>query len=147
MSIAHHWNGVCGFGTCVETLTVTFGGPPWFDSLRTRLPTSRARLPTLHDLADVALLLGREADHEVELHAVPAAREDALGRRHELLFGDVLVHDVAHALAAGLGRERDAARADAADVVEDGLLEAVGAERRDAERDLLRRERARSPSR
>ena len=72
---------------------------------------------------------------------VPAAREDALGRVHELLFGDVLVDHVAHALGARLGREGDAGRAHAADVVEHGLFEAVGAQRRDAERDLLRRQR------
>ncbi len=71
--MAHHWNGVWGFGTCVETLTVTLGGPPWFDSLRTFLPTLTCALADLDDLADVALLLGGEADHEVELHAVPAA--------------------------------------------------------------------------
>ncbi len=65
--------------------------------------------PGLDDPAHVLVLLGRQADHEVELHAVPAAREDALGRGHELLFGDVLVHHVAHALRAGLGRERQPA--------------------------------------
>ena len=107
-SIAHHWKGVCGFGTCVETLTVTFGGPAFASPCDALADVARA-LADLHDLADVALLFGREADHEVELHAVPPAREDALGGRHELLFGDVLVHDVAHALAARLGRERDAA--------------------------------------
>ena len=46
VSIAHHWKGVCGFGTWVETLTVTIGGPALLFSLRTRFPTSRARLPT-----------------------------------------------------------------------------------------------------
>ena len=58
----------------------------------------------------------------------------------QLLFGDVLVHDVAHALRAGLGREGEPARAHLRDVVEQFSLEAVGAQRRDAERDRLRRE-------
>jgi hypothetical protein len=53
VSIAHHWNGVCGFGTCVDTLTVTAGAPPPFgfpwsrSAFFTRLPTCRARSPTL----------------------------------------------------------------------------------------------------
>jgi hypothetical protein len=40
--MAHHWKGVCGFGTCTETLTVTSAGLPR-DTVR--LPTSSARLP------------------------------------------------------------------------------------------------------
>ncbi len=39
--MAHHWNGVCGFGTNVETLTVTVGGRPLSFT-----PTARARPPT-----------------------------------------------------------------------------------------------------
>ena len=140
-SIAHHWNGVCGLGTCVETLTVTFGGRPRRARCLTRLPTARARPPTRDDPAHVVVFLGRQADHEVELHRRPAAREDALGRLDELLLGDVLVDDVAHALRARLGREREPGRAHARDVVEQFSVEAVGAQRRDAERHLLRRER------
>src|SRR4029079_1634659 len=68
------------------------------------------------------------------------AREDALRGLHELLFGDVLVHDVAHALASRFGRERDARGARARALVERVLAEAVGAERAHAERDALRRE-------
>ncbi len=92
------------------------------------------------DFAHVLFLLRRQADHEVELHARELAREDALGGLHELLFGDVLVHDVAHALASGLRRERDARGADARHVVERVLAEPVGAERAHAERDALGRE-------
>ena len=103
-------------------------------------------LADLHDLADVGLLLRGEADHEVELHLRPAAGEDPLGGLHELRLGDVLVDDVAHPLAAGLGGEGHAGRADALHVVEHVLLEPVRAEGRDAERNLLRHELCRPPS-
>src|SRR5262249_46961125 len=65
----------------------------------------------LDDAADVFVFLRRKADHEVELHVVPAAGEDALGRVEQVLLGHVLVHDVAHALRAGLRREREPGRA------------------------------------
>jgi hypothetical protein len=94
----------------------------------------------LDDAADVFVLLGGQADHEVELHAVPALAEDALGRLEQLLLGDVLVDDVAHPLRPCLGREREARGADLAHLVEEIFFEAVGAERRDAERDALGRE-------
>ena len=43
---------------------------------------------------------------QLPLHAVPAGLEGRLGRTVQVLLGHVLVNDVAHALAAGLGRER-----------------------------------------
>ena len=52
VSMAHHWNGVCGLGTCVDTLTVTAGAPPPLafpcsrSAFFTLLPTRRARSPT-----------------------------------------------------------------------------------------------------
>jgi hypothetical protein len=79
VSIAHHWKGVCGLGTCVETLTVTFGPPPvrlprpssaFFTACR---PRARGRRP--RDLAHVLSLLRRQADHEVELHRLDQPRE------------------------------------------------------------------------
>ncbi len=95
------------------------------------------------DLAHVRLVLGRQADHEVELHPGESAREDALGGLQDLRQGDVLVDDVAHPLAAGLRGEGDARGAHARQVVEDVLVEPVGTQGRDAERDLLRDEPAR----
>ena len=50
VSIAHHWKGVCGFGTCVETLTVTSARRRCAAS---RLPTARARAAGLDDAAHV----------------------------------------------------------------------------------------------
>ena len=58
---------------------------------------------------DVLIALTGKAHHKVELHAVPAGLEGRLGRTVQVLLGHVLVNDVAHALAAGLGRERQAA--------------------------------------
>ena len=58
---------------------------------------------------DVLIALAGKAHHKVELHAVPAGLEGRLGRTVQVLLGHVLVNDVAHALAAGLGRERQAA--------------------------------------
>ena len=42
-SMAHHWKGVCGLGTCVETLTVTFGAPPERSAPSSRACRSPAR--------------------------------------------------------------------------------------------------------
>ena len=92
------------------------------------------------DLAHVRLVLRGQPDHEVELHPRPPARKDALGGLEDLRQGDVLVDDVAHPLAAGLGGEGDAGRANAREVVEDVLFEAVRSQRRHAERHLLRGE-------
>ena len=58
---------------------------------------------------DVLVALAGKAHHEVELHAVPAGLEGCLGRTVQVLLGHVLVDDVAHTLAARLGRERQAA--------------------------------------
>ena len=61
------------------------------------------------DSHDVLIALAGKAHHEVELHAVPAGLEGCLGRTVQVLLGHVLVDDVAHTLAARLGRERQAA--------------------------------------
>ena len=76
-SIAHHWNGVCGFRDVRRDADRDLGGPACI-SLRTVCRPARA-LADLHDPRTSSSLRG-ETD-EVELHAVPAAREDALGRR------------------------------------------------------------------
>ena len=61
------------------------------------------------DSHDVLVALAGKAHHEVELHAVPAGLEGRLGRAIQVLLGHVLVDDIAHTLAARLGRERQAA--------------------------------------
>ena len=58
---------------------------------------------------DVLVALAGKAHHEVELHTVPAGLEGCLGRAIQVLLGHILVDDVAHTLAARLGRERQAA--------------------------------------
>ncbi len=64
-----HWNGVCGLGTWVETLTVTSTGLP----LPAATPPGAGRAGArLDDAAHVLVGLGRQADHEVELHLAPA---------------------------------------------------------------------------
>ena len=94
----------------------------------------------LDDAANVVVVLGGQADHEVELHLGPPAREHALRRLEELLLGNVLVHDVAHALRSSLRREGEPRRANALDLVEEIRLQAVSAQRRHAERHAILRE-------
>src|SRR5262249_40340809 len=94
----------------------------------------------LHDLANVTLLFRGQADHEVKLHALPPTREDALGGCHQLLFSDVLVHNITHALAAGFSRKRHATRTNLSHVIEHAFLEPIRTKRRDAERHFLGRE-------
>jgi hypothetical protein len=86
-------------------------------------------VPRPDDALHVFVFLGGKADHEVELHLLPTAREHALGRLEQLLFRDVLVHHVAHALRARFGREREAAGALRLHVVQHVLAQAVGAQR------------------
>ena len=115
---------MCGLGTWLETLTVTLA----LAALAALRPTpQRVRAPVADDAAHVLVLLGGQADHEVELHLRPAAREDALGGFEQLLLGDVLVDHVAHALRAGLGREGETGGAHLADLVEHVFVEPVGA--------------------
>ena len=58
---------------------------------------------------DILVALTGKTHHEIELHAVPAGLEGRLGRAVKVLLGHVLVDDVAHALATGLGGKRQAA--------------------------------------
>jgi hypothetical protein len=84
----------------------------------------------LDDPAHVAVLLGRQPDHEVELEAMPAAREHPPRALLDVRLGDVLVDHVAHALRAGLGRERQPADPGQRQLVEQILVEPVRAQRR-----------------
>ncbi len=91
----------------------------------------------LDDAAHVGVLLGRQADHEVQLHALEAAPEHAVRRLDDVLLGDVLGDDVAHALRAGLGRERQTARAHGRHLAQQIFVQPVGAQRRHRQRHLL----------
>jgi len=52
---------------------------------------------------DVLHGLGRQADHEIELHDLPAQGEGVPAGVQQVLLGNTLVDDPAQALAAGLG--------------------------------------------
>ena len=94
----------------------------------------------LDDAEHVLVGLGRQPDHEVELHAREPAAEHAVRRFDDVLFGDVLRDHVAHALRPGLGRERQAPRAHAGHLAQQILVEAVRAQRRHRQRHPLGRQ-------
>ena len=94
----------------------------------------------LHDAEKILVGLGRKTDHEVEFDALPALGEDPVAGGEDVFFADVLVDDVAHTLRARFGREGEAGGLHAGDIVEQFIGEAVGAQRRDAERHLHRPE-------
>src|SRR5690606_3980308 len=77
---------------------------------------------------DVFVGFGRKPQNEIELHAVEATREHTLRRLHELLFGDVLVDHVTHALSARFRRKSEPRRAHLAHVVEQVFRQAISSE-------------------
>ena len=94
----------------------------------------------LGDPVDVVDRLARQADHEVQLEgAPPEVGEEARGVE-QLLFAVLLLDDVAQALGAGFGREREAGLPDAADLLEDARRERIDPRRRQRHRHVLRRE-------
>src|SRR5690606_9606094 len=95
-------------------------------------------LPDGDDAEHVLVLLGREPEDEIKLHLVEAPGEHALRRLEQLLLGDVLVDDVAHALRAGLGGEGEPRDPDTPQLIEQSFTEAVGAERCHPEAHALR---------
>ncbi len=66
----------------------------------------------LDELVEVGGLLGRQADHRVDLDQVPTAREGDVGRLDHVVVGERLVDDAAQPVRARLGREREAGLAD-----------------------------------
>ena len=104
-SIGSHWNGVHGFGTngLIETRMRPTRGRPF--------ACQQARAHRLHQVGDgidVRVGLGRQPDHEVELQRLDAPADQPLGGAQDVGLGEVLVDHAAHALRAGLGRDRDA---------------------------------------
>ena len=65
----------------------------------------------LGDADDVLVRLGRQAQHEIELHAVPAAGECRGAGFQNLMLGDIFVDRVTQALRASLGRKGQSALA------------------------------------
>ena len=83
------------------------------------------------DLQDVLVGLGGQAAHEVQLHLTPARAVCGGNGVDEVVLGDHLVDDLADALAAALGRERQTrAAAVARQLVGEVDVERVDARRR-----------------
>ena len=80
MSWPNHWNGVWGLGTKppTEAITVT--------DLLVAPADLDAAPAQLGDAEDVLVLLGGQADEEVELHPPPTLAEGGVDRRVEVLF-------------------------------------------------------------
>ena len=90
------------------------------------------------DLEDVLVGLGRQAAHEVQLHLAPAVAVRGGDGADQVLFRDHLVDDLAHALGAALGGERQArAAAVAGQLVGQVDVEGVDAGRGQGEADLV----------
>ena len=107
------------------------------------LADAQHALAGLDDAAHVVVLLGGQADHEVQLDPVPPALEDLAGRLLDVGLGDVLVHHVAHALSAGLGREGQPGDPGLGQLVEDLVGQAVGAQAGHRHRHAARAQRRR----
>ena len=81
--------------------------------------------------------LGRQADHEVELHLAPAVGVRRGDGPDQVLLGDHLVDHLAHPLAAALGREGQAgAAAVAGELVGERDVEGVDPGRGQRQRDV-----------
>ena len=82
----------------------------------------------------IGVVLGRQADHVIELQALDAAREDQLGAIEDLFVGDRLVDDAAQPIGAGLGRNRQRALAALLEQRHDRRRQVVQAQRGRADR-------------
>ena len=74
-------------------------------------------LAELRDAGDVLVGLGRQADHEIQLHLGPAVVEGDRNGPLELVLQHVLVDDIAQALRAGFRRKGEAALSHRGDLV------------------------------
>ena len=102
--------------------------------------------PRLQDLIDelcdaehILVRLRGQAEHEVELHIVPAALKGNGAGIEDLLLRDILIDGVAQALRTGLRRERQAALAHLLQPQHEIAGKIVRAQRRQREIDLARR--------
>ena len=93
----------------------------------------------LRDADHVLIRLGRQAQHKIQLHAVPPAGEGRGARLQNFLLGHVLVDRVAQALRPGLGRKRQAAFSHLLHLHHELAREIVRAQRRKRQIDLARR--------
>ena len=97
---------MCGFGTNGEIVTFSVSG------VLCLRPTSITLLTRSAIPCKILVGLGRQPDHEIKLDPPPAALDRRLDRPQQVLFGHILVDDIAQALRSGLGRERQPALAD-----------------------------------
>ena len=91
----------------------------------------------IRDPFQILFPLAGKAEHEVELHRLPARREDPFRRGEEFLFRISLVDDVAEALGARLGGQREARLPDPPDRLDQVRGEGFGAQRRERQGDPL----------
>ena len=94
-------------------------------------------LGELGNADDILVRLRRQAHHEVELDLLPALTEGSAAGLHEVLFRHALVDDVAQALRARFRREGQARLPHLLHLVGEVDGEAVDAQGRQGEADLL----------
>ena len=91
----------------------------------------------LDDAHHVLVGFAGQPDHEVQLHALMAAREHAMGGFQDVGFGHVLAHHIPHALGSGFGRKGQARHAQARHRTQEIVVEPIGAQRRNRKRRLV----------
>src|SRR5437016_5981776 len=115
------------FSRCAKKASPT----PCSASARAKpLPATQRLGAEMHDGAYVLVALGGQADHEVELHQVPARLEDGVDGVQQVLLRVALVDHAAHALGGRLGRHREAALAHPADLLGEARVHRLRAQRR-----------------
>src|SRR5215471_7977560 len=92
--------------------------------------------PQLGDPGNILISLGGKPYHEVHLDRRPSLRECYRARIHHVFLGHILVYDIAHALRAGLGRDRETGLADPGNLARQRLRNSGGSERRNGEADV-----------
>ncbi len=100
-------------------------------------PAAQRLRRELDDGAHVLVALGGQADHEVELHQVPAGFEDGVDGVEEILFGVALVDHPPHPFGGGLRRDGEAALAHALDLRGQVGAHRLGAQGRQRDADVL----------
>ena len=92
----------------------------------------------VHDGFNIFLRFTGQADHEIQLHLLPAVLEQLADMQHQPFFGDALVDDVAQALAARFGRKRSSGTPDARQTAHDVVVDGAHAQGRQGHGNLFR---------
>ena len=96
-----------------------------------RLADLRRQIPDRHD---VVFVLGRQADHVVQLQVLDAGGEDPVGLLENLLVGHCLVDHPPEAIGSGFRRDRERAFAALVQQPDDRIGQIVETKRRRADR-------------